>query len=206
MRTSVCTRVSDQVLHFRLDAAPLANKFDAIAQTWTTARAATVQQAIAAGRVKFALDLRWHVRGGTGGVQINPGVFTTYIDRGVNALASVLCHELGHACGLVAPASLSKHAAGLHRFSSTSPPRAPINGHVQNARYYDATYGGSGTHCNLGAAQIASCITPSGRTYERQGTAQMCLMFHATTVDDNDVAYNNGVNFCDACIKQLRGR
>lgn len=204
MREAISTRHSDRVVHFRLDAAPLANRYDADARTWSVPRATSVVDGLAAGRLTFELDLVWRVRGGVGGQQVNHGQFDTRIDRGPNALATVLAHEFAHACGLVRAQSTRRYAAGRARHASNVPARPAGNHGVDNDRYYTAAFGGSGTHCSLGAEQVESCITPSGQTYQRHGQDELCVMFHATTVDDDDVPYNAG--FCPRCVKQLRGR
>lgn len=204
LRETISTRQSDRVVHFRLDAAPLANRFDTGARTWSVPRATSVVDGLAAGRLTFVVDLVWEVRGGVGGQQVNPGRFDTRIDRGRNALATVLCHEFAHACGLVRQQSTRRYAAGRARHASNIAARPPGNHGVDNGNYYAAEFGGSGTHCSLGAVQVESCITPSGQTYQRDGQNQLCIMFHATSVDDDDVPFNAG--FCPACVRQLRGR
>jgi hypothetical protein len=198
-------RTAANIVTVKLDHASLQNTWNAQAQAWNTPRNPTLLQALAAGPVEIDVRLAYDIVGATGGQNIlgQAGV-STYIDDDDKHLAAVVCHELAHANGLVRQTSRQRYNGGQHRFDSAAAPRVQLNVPVNNNYYYDATFGGSGTHCSLGAQQVASCITNTRLTYVHQQGQQLCLMFHASPMGPNGLL-SDGVRFCPSCIRQLRG-
>ncbi len=198
-------RTADNIATVKLDHACLQNTWNQQANAWSTPRQLTMLQALAQGPVEIDVTLAYDIRGAYGGQNImgQSGV-DTYIDDGAAHLAAVVCHELGHACGLVRPSSHQKYLVAQQLFDSNAVARVAGAVPVANNAYYDATFGGSGTHCSLGAQQQASCITDTRLTYGHQIGQYLCLMYHASAMGPNGLL-SNGVRFCAACIRQLRG-
>lgn len=204
LRTAT-VRTAANIVTVKLDHAALQNTWNDQAQAWNTPRNPTLLQALAAGPVEIDVRLAYDIVGATGGQNIlgQSGV-DTYIDDDHEHLAAVVCHELGHANGLVRQTSQQRYNGGQHQFDSAAAARVQVNVPVNNVDYYDASFGGSGTHCSLGAQQIASCITNTRLTYAHQQGQHLCLMFHASAMGPNGLL-SNGVHFCPSCIRQLRG-
>jgi len=140
--------------------------------------------------------------GGTAGRQIGDRPeFETFVAVGATELACVLCHELGHARGLVRAGSARKYDVSQQEFNSGVPRRPPAADNLANDLWYDSTFGGSGTHCSSGASPVDSCITRSKRTYSHAGAGPLCLMYHASVT-----GHIEAVRFCRVCILQLRRR
>ncbi len=202
----VCQRISDREVRVHLDHARLANRYNPATRAWDTPRATSVAAAMAAGPISLTLDLAYHITGGQNGLQIgNEMRFRTWVNANAQKLACVLCHEFAHACRLVLPHFTRKHMAAQLSFNTGLAARAPVNLQVANGRYYDATFGGSGTHCNLGAARVDTCLTASLETFQPQAGQVMCLMYHASVIGADGQPRSNGVRFCAVCLRQLRG-
>ncbi len=206
--SQVCERVDDRTARIHLDHARLSNGYNTGTRAWDTPRAQTVLQAFQTGPLELKLDLRYDLRGATGGMNVGGGVnFETFIDANPLKLACVLAHEFAHGRGLVKPHFVRRHGAPQLEYTDTVPARVPLNARVPNALHYDADYGGSGTHCKLGAEELDSCVTRARRTFKPQTGQAMCLMFHASVIDEQGRPRTQGgrARFCPSCIRQLRG-
>jgi hypothetical protein len=200
----VCERVSDRVVRVHLDHERLSNRYTRDTQAWDVPRVPTALGAYQAGPLALELTLKYTLRGAQGGLNFGGGVrFATYIGANALKVACVLCHEFAHGCGLVRQDFHRRHAGAQIVYDTATPRRAHTNVAVANPTYYDADFGGSGTHCNLGAQAVASCVTRARQTYTPNGV--LCLMYHASVIGPDGAPRSNGVRFCEPCVRQLRG-
>lgn len=141
-------------------------------------------------RINLTFDLwLFHAINGSNS-SVNQTLVFTPPPRTKGALASTMCHELGHAMGMTIMPDRSKH-----------PPGTDAAKHVDNGGvYYLNGTGGAGLRDLGKGSHCATGVTTNLSDPKFEGGSGTCIMFHSGGDADSRQS------FCDVCAGYLKAR